>query len=47
MIVTIKVQERDDPRFVEVVANELRSRMSLQTAPQINVEYPSGRVIKF
>lgn len=47
MIVTIKVQPNDDPRFVETVAAELRARMSIQTAPQIDVEYPSGRVVKF
>jgi hypothetical protein len=47
VIVTIKVQESDDPRFVEAVASELRARMSLQTAPQIDVVYPIGRVIMF
>lgn len=47
MIVTIKVEATDDPRFVETVALELRSRMSITTAPKIDVEYPSGRVVKF
>jgi hypothetical protein len=47
MIITIKVDRLDDPRFVETVARELRERLSIQTAPKIDVQYLGGTVMKF
>lgn len=47
MIITIQIEAKDNPRFVETVARELRERMSITTTPEINVVYPLGRVIKF
>lgn len=48
MIINITVEPTDDPRFIKtVVAPELRAHMSFETTPEINVIYPSGRIIKF
>lgn len=47
MIITIVAELQNDPMFVEIVASELRDRMSTATTPAIIVQHVNGQVVRF